>query len=182
MKRHILFLALCLTCLLVGTEPGQAQTIKDFYGTWANDMDRSTYQTLNPPVSVRLAIAPVGPPLSQLSLGRTRISREDIFRDGTRKTWLLEVNNNQVVTQQGFPFVTGIKGGVRNNELVLELNTRLQNGVLGSMTIRDALIERGGALQSLEEVVVSGRRTTDRVFFVRQAPGGHASSGPDSPP
>jgi len=164
MKTYIAGLVVCLVLLATGM--GQAPTLKDFSAVWLLDLDRSTFQSSNPPVSVRLVIQAQQRALPNQST--VRLTRTDIYRDGTTSGWGVEIANNQVTAQHGFPALTSVKLDVRNGQLVIESNVRFQNSATGALVISASLIDDGATLLWVEQETLGGRKTTNKLYFVRK--------------
>jgi hypothetical protein len=166
MKTCVLVL---LVFVLLAAGAAQAPALKDFSGIWLLDLDRSTFQTSNPPVFVRTVIAASTPAGSTpFNRGRIKITRVNVFRDGSTSGWSVEINNSQVVQQTGFPAFTSVKVGNRDSSLVIEQNARFQNGASGAVTFNESLIDDNATLLSVEQVTAGGHTNTDRLYFVRK--------------
>ena len=141
--------------------PGFPTTTPNFSGTWIMDLDRSTFQSPNPPVSVRYVITQTA--------NRIQLLRTDVFSDGSASSWSLQVNTNGVaVVTHGFPFITTLQASWNNGTLLLEEATRFLTGTTNALQITFALIERGRTLFSQERRLINRRATINKLYFTRK--------------
>ena len=125
------------------------------------DLDRSTFQSPNPPVSVRYVIAQTS--------NRIQLLRTDVFSDGATSSWGITVNTNGVaVVTHGFPFITTVQASWNNGTLVIGEATRFLTGAVNGVQITFALIERGRTLFSQERRVINRKSTINKLYFSRK--------------
>jgi hypothetical protein len=133
----------------------------NFSGIWIMDLDRSTFQSPNPPVSVRYVISQ--------STNRIRIWRTDVFPDGTSSQWSLDVSlNGSATVLHPFPFLTRLTASWKQKTLLLQDTTTFPGGSTSALLISYELIERGRTLFSQEQRRISRKVTTNKLYFVRR--------------